>query len=382
MNDTILEKFKELFKTDALLFRSPGRINLLGEHIDYNDGIVLPAGIDKYIYMAIQNRSDDEIHLYSMDYKASFQSSLTNLVKSDELWPNYILGVVDQFKKEGEKLQGFNLVFSGTIPQGAGMSSSAALECAIGFALQDLNESSFENMELAELAQRAEHEFVGVKCGLMDQFASVFAKRDHFIKFDTQSLAYSYLPFESEEYSFLLLDSKVKHSLASSAYNERREQCEEGLRVITSHLPAITSFRQVTLAQLDQFLAADYPILYRRCNFVVKEMGRVEKAGSALLKNDFKTIGNLLFETHKGLSENYEVSCEELDFLVEKAKNNPHVLGARMMGGGFGGCTLNLIRKDKKDEIIQELTNLYHLQFSINLKSYAVNLSDGTEKLN
>ena len=380
MDIILVKKFKELFEdaSEPHLIRSPGRINLLGEHVDYNEGLVLPGAIDKYIYLAIQERKDSEIHLYSMDYDDSYQSTITEFKRSNKLWANYILGVVDQYLKAGKEINGFNLAFCGNIPQGAGLSSSAALECATAYGLQMTNGWELSRMELAKLAQAAENEFVGVNCGLMDQFASLFGKENKLIQFDCQSLQYNYFPFNSSEYEFILFDSQVNHSLASSAYNERRQQCEKGVKMINDHHPEIKSLRQVTPELLGRYVKQQDPLIYQRCNFIVNEIKRVQAASQSLLDHDFGRLGQLMYDTHEGLSEDYEVSCSELDFLVEHVKKNPAVLGSRMMGGGFGGCTINLVKTDLADEIIDDTATAYTKQTGLEMKSYKVKLVDGT----
>lgn len=383
MDISLVKKFKELFKgTSKLhLIRSPGRINLLGEHVDYNEGLVLPAAIDKYIYLAIQEREDDQIHLYSMDYDDSYQSTITEFKHSNKLWANYILGVVDEYLKVGKDIKGFNLVFSGDIPQGAGLSSSAALECAVAYGLQKINALQFSRIELAKLAQAAENNFVGVNCGLMDQFASLFGKENQLIQFDCQSLDYNYFPFSSPDYVFILFDSQVNHSLASSAYNERREQCEKGVKMIKAYHSEIKSLRQVTPEQLELYVKNQAPLVYQRCHFVVNEIKRVQEVCQSLLNDDFEHVGQLMYETHEGLSQHYEVSCSELDFLVEYSKGNQAILGARMMGGGFGGCTINLVKKDNVEEIIADASIAYKERTGLEMKSYKVMLVDGTHEL-
>lgn len=385
MDISLVDKFKKHFKdgntTELYLIRSPGRINLLGEHVDYNEGLVLPAAIDKYIYLIIQKRQDSKIHLYSLDYDEFYQSTITEYKYSNKLWANYILGVLDQFLQLGEDIAGFNLAFTGDIPQGAGLSSSAALECATAYGLQKINDLQLSRMELAKLAQAAENKFVGVNCGLMDQFASLFGKSNHIIQFDCQSFDYSYLPFSSFDYVFILFDSKVEHSLVSSAYNERREQCEKGIAMINEYHPEIKSLRQVTHDLLDRYVKFQDPLVYQRCSFIVNEIMRVRAVSQALLTDDFKSLGQLMYETHEGLSQNYEVSCAELDFLVEYVKKNPAVLGARMMGGGFGGCTINLIRKDEADEIVADTASAYKKQMGLEMKNYKVTFVDGTHDL-
>lgn len=378
---TLIAKFKELYNDEPLLFRSPGRINLIGEHVDYNNGIVLPGAIDKYIYIALQNRGDDQIHLYSLNYQESFQCLITELKQSDSLWANYILGVVDQFQRLGIAIKGFNLVFFGDIPQGSGLSSSAALECATAFGLQKTNALQFTRMELAQLAQSAEHDFVGVNCGLMDQFASLFGKKDFLIEFDCQSLDYRYLPFKPGYYDFILFDTQVKHSLASSAYNERRRQCERGVELIARHHPEIESLRQVTMEMLEEYVKMQEPLVFQRCSFIVNEIWRVKKAVKAIVNKDFKALGQLMYDAHKGLSEDYDVSCQELDFLVGQVKHNNAVIGARMMGGGFGGCTINLIRKDKIESVITNISQTYKVEFGIELRIYKLKLSGSTEQI-
>lgn len=377
----LVAKFRDLYHDEPLLFRSPGRINLIGEHVDYNDGIVLPGAIDKYIYLALQNRIDNQICLYSLDYQEAFSCMTTEVTQSDTLWANYILGVVDQFQKLGIAIQGFNLVFSGDIPQGAGLSSSAALECVTAFGLQEMNSLQFTRMELAKLAQSAEHDFVGVNCGLMDQFASLFGKEAFLIEFDCQSLNYRYLPFVLDQYDFLLFDTQVKHSLASSAYNERRQQCETGVELIAKHYPEIGSLRQVTMGMLEKYIKDQNPLVFRRCRFIVDEIQRVKNAVEAIVNKDFKKLGQMMYAAHKGLSEDYEVSCQELDFLVDQVKLDPAVLGARMMGGGFGGCTINLILKDKTDHVIDTVSQAFKVQFGVDLQVYKLKLSAGTEQI-
>lgn len=383
MDTVLIKKYKELFgeSQEPHLIRSPGRINLLGEHVDYNMGLVLPAAIDKYIYIAIQERKDSQIHLYSLDYEELYESSVTEFKRSNKLWANYILGVVDQFVKRGENLKGFNMVFSGDIPQGSGLSSSAALECATAYGLQKLNGFSLDRMEMAKLAQAAENQFVGVNCGLMDQFASLHGRKNHLIQFDCESLEYSYFPFTSTDYMFILFNSQVNHSLASSAYNERREQCEKGVAMIREHHPEIKSLREVSPELLDRYVKQQDPLVYQRCTYIVNEIQRVQEASQALLDDDFIRVGKLMYETHQGLSQDYDVSCVELDFLVNHLKNNPAVLGSRMMGGGFGGCTINLIKKDRVDEIIADTASAYKKHTGLEMKSYKVNLVDGTEDL-
>jgi len=375
---TIEKTFINQFNTEPVMFCSPGRINLIGEHTDYNQGLVLPAAIDKYIYMAIAKREDEEVHIYSEDYKALYTTSLTSLTQSGKLWPDYINGVIDKMQKDGKNLGGVNIVFGGDIPQGAGLSSSAAIECVTAFALNSIFNLEYSSLELAKIGQAAENNFVGVNCGLMDQFASVFGKANNLIKLDCESYEYSYIPFNTEEYSLVLFDTQVKHSLASSAYNERRRECERGVELIQKHHPEVRSLRQVTLQMLNNYVKNVDEVVYRRCEFVVNEIERLQNACNDLLNNDFRQFGRRMFETHEGLKNKYEVSCPELDFLVDFVQRFPEVIGARMMGGGFGGCTINLIKTEELDRIADQTLQAYKDSLGLDMKIYHVNIENGT----
>src|SRR5690606_35749569 len=373
----IEKTFLEKFVGEYALFRSPGRINLIGEHTDYNEGLVLPAAIDKHIIMAIGKRDDHEIHIYSHDYSDSFTTALEDLKPSGKLWPDYIMGVIDQFQKAGKELQGLNIVFGGNIPQGAGLSSSAAVECVTAFGLNTIFYLGFTSLELAKLGQAAENQFVGVNCGLMDQFASIFGKADHLIKLDCKSFEYTYIPFNTKEYSLVLFDTQVKHSLASSAYNERRRQCEYGVELIQKHHPEVGSLRDATHDMLNKYVKNADEIVYNRCEFVVSEIQRLQDACNDLLADDFIQFGKRMFETHDGLQNKYEVSCEELDVLVDAVKKHPEVIGARMMGGGFGGCTINLIENDAVEKVIEATSKEYKDITGKDMQVYRVSIKDG-----
>src|SRR5690554_6886503 len=332
----IEQSFKAKFNSSPDLFCSPGRINLIGEHTDYNNGLVLPAAIDKYIIFAIAIRDDNEIHIFSQDYQDTHITSLTDIQISGKLWPDYIMGVIDQTQKIGKNISGVNIVFGGNIPQGAGLSSSAAVECVTAYAFNSLFNLGLNSLELAKISQKAENEFVGVKCGLMDQFASIFGKENKFIKLDCETYKHEYIPFDTNEYSLILFDTQVKHSLASSAYNERRQQCEYGVQLIHNHHPQVTSLRQVTQEMLDKFIKPVDELTYKRCRYIIQEIKRVEDSCNDLSASNFREFGKRMFQTHEGLKSEYEVSCDELNFLVEFVKDYHEVLGARMMGGGFG----------------------------------------------
>lgn len=357
---------------------SPGRINLIGEHTDYNNGLVLPAAIDKYIVLSISKREDNEVHIFSQDYQHSHITSLSDIQNSNKLWPNYLLGVINHIQNKYKSIAGINIVFGGNIPQGAGLSSSAAVECATAFAINSLFNLDLNPLELARIAQTAENEFVGVQCGLMDQFASTFGKENKLIKLDCETYDYKFIPFDNKDYSLVLFDTQVKHSLASSAYNERRNQCEYGVQLIQKHNPKIKSLRQVNQEMLDNFVKPVDKIVYNRCEFIIQEIKRVEDSCEDLLKENYIQFGNRMFQTHDGLKNQYEVSCDELDFLVDQVKNHPEVLGARMMGGGFGGCTINLIENESIERIANSTAKAYEQSTGKPMKVYPVSIVDGT----
>lgn len=382
LRDAVYEKYQELFDNSPLLVRSPGRVNLIGEHTDYNNGLVLPAAIDKNIVLAIGKRDDGAIHLYSLDQDQTYTTALDRLERSPLLWPDYILGVAQQLAKRGYALEGFNVVFGGDIPQGAGLSSSAALECATGFALNELFDLGIARLDLALTAQAAENEFVGVKCGLMDQFASVFGQEQRLIKLDCADFSHEYIPFNNPDLRIVLFDTQVKHSLASSAYNERREQCEYGVSLIRAHQPEVKSLRDATLEQLDRYVKPVDGVVYNRCRYVVSEIKRLQDGCDDLKRDDFESFGKRMFETHDGLQHLYEVSCKELDILVDLVRDNDAVLGARMMGGGFGGCTINLVKASEVDRLITEVTEAYTEKTRRKTQAYVANISAGTARLN
>ena len=361
--------------------KSPGRINIIGEHTDYNDGFVLPTAIDKAVYVAVSERDDDLIKLYAEDFKAFYESSLSSLAPTDAGWPNYILGVVNQFVEQGLPVRGFNLYIDGDVPLGAGLSSSAAVECATGFALNVLFDLKLDRVALAKIGQLAEHTFAGVKCGIMDQFASILSKANHVVRLDCRDLSYSYEPLELGDYTLLLLNSNVKHSLASSAYNDRREACEQGVAWIQEKYPAVKSLRDAEQSMLTEILLPKDETVYRKCKYVVEEVQRVQDACAALHVGDLEEVGRLMYLTHAGLQHDYQVSCPEIDFLVEYVSHFPEVLGARMMGGGFGGCTINIVHQSFVDLLIQRIAPAYKEKFNKDLEPIHVVPSNGTELL-
>lgn len=380
MENKIAKQFAELYpgSSSPLLVRSPGRINIIGEHTDYNEGFVLPAAIDKAIYVAVAKRSDNEIHLYAVDYKENHVVNTNAVSPTEKHWPNYILGVVDQLQKRGYTIGGFNLVIDGDVPLGAGLSSSAAVECATAFALNELFGLQISKLDMVKIGQKAEHTFAGVMSGIMDQFASMFGKKNHVIQLDCRSLQYEYFPLELKTYKILLLNTNVKHSLSSSEYNTRRQQCEQGVAWVREHNKDVLSLRDVNMQMLNEYVLPKDKLIYTRCKYVLEEIQRVLSGSEDLQRGDIKALGKKMFRTHEGLSKEYEVSCAELDFLVDAVKDNSTVIGARMMGGGFGGCTINIIEENAIEGLTAQLKPVYEKTFDKELTCYIAGIDNGT----
>jgi len=374
------EYFEKIFqKAPETIFLSPGRINIIGEHVDYNDGFVMPAAINKYICFAVSKNPTSDCTIVAKDLNQAYKFDSNDVLKPiDKMWANYILGVLKQLKDKGFAMSGFNIVFSSTIPMGAGLSSSAALECGIGYAMNTLFDLGLTKEEIALIGQKSEHTFVGVNCGIMDQFASVFGKKNSVIKLDCNTLEYEYYKADFKKYSLLLLDSNVKHTHLTSGYNVRRQEVEQGLAIIKQHFPEVKTFRDCTETMVLELKEKLGETVFKRCHFVVKEIQRVLDAAEALEKSDFRKLGELMSQTHEGLSKEYEVSCEEIDFLVDAVQHEKSVLGSRMMGGGFGGCSINLIEKGSENELIERISQQYQNAFGIELKPYKVKISKGT----
>jgi galactokinase len=379
--DRIKEAFTSRFEQEPRLFRSPGRINLIGEHTDYNAGFVLPASVDKAVYFAITPREDNQVLLHAVDLKDTYACTLDDLSRPPAEWPIYQLSVLDQLHKSGIKISGFQASFGGDIPVGAGMSSSAALECCLLFALNEVFELGLDRLTIVKMAQKAENEYVGVKCGIMDQFASVFGKPESVIRLDCRSLAYEYFPFPMDEYVLILCDTRVKHSLADSAYNKRREECEEGVKVLKKHYPEIKSLRDASPALVRKHAAEMGTVVYCRCKYMTEEIARVQKACELLLAGDLEGFGREMYATHDGLQHEYEVSCPELDFLVAETRSNDYVVGARMMGGGFGGCTINLVKREGVEDFETQMKEAYMQEFGIKLPCFRVTITEGTTEV-
>jgi len=382
VNDSVSISFFHHFeKKPSFIVQSPGRINLIGEHTDYNNGFVLPAAINLGISLAVAPNDTDTCNIYSTDYKETFSFTLTDMKPSSEQpWANYIMGVVNEFQKAGKKISGFDCAFGGDIPIGSGLSSSAALECGIGFALDQLYELKLEKWDLIKMAQKAEHNFAGVQCGIMDQFAVVQGKKDHFIRLDCNSLEFEYFPFKDSQFSIVLCNSMVKHALVDSEYNKRRQECESGVKVLQNQWPSVNSLRNGSLEQLEKVKSQLSPIVYNRCRYVMEENERVLLAGNDLHHNDLPSVGEKLYKSHEGLSKLYEVSCPELDFLVESTRDMPEVLGSRMMGGGFGGCTINLVENSFVEKFEGVIRAAYKNKFDLDLEIYRVSIEDGVGK--
>lgn len=386
MNDILIQNTTAFFEKSfgskpEKVVLSPGRINIIGEHIDYNDGYVLPAAIDKVICFAFQKSNSKKSKIIAIDLNEEFEIDLTEEVKlSDIVWTNYIRGVIKQLQDNGFSFEGFNCVFSSNIPVGSGLSSSAALECGMIFGIKQLFDLKIEKVDIALLGQKAEH-WVGINCGIMDQFSSVHGLENKVIKLDCNTLDFEYHNADFKEYSLVLFDSNVKHSLFTSEYNTRRIECEQGLSIIKNNFPEVKSFRDCSEEQLLSIQDKMSETVFKRVHFVVKEINRVIKACEALDKGDIELLGQLLFETHYGLSQEYEVSCAELDMLVDTAKADHAIIGSRVMGGGFGGCTINLIKKGHENEVKSKFSNLYLDTFGIQLKFYDVKISNGTTLL-
>lgn len=363
--------------------QSPGRINIIGEHTDYNDGFVLPAAIDKRTELTLRRKEASSIcRITAGNFGETFEFNLNNYAPLSGGWQNYVMGVVHELQQLGAKLSGFEAEFMGTVPIGSGMSSSAALECSFAYGLNELFDLKLEKFQLIKAAQMAEHHFVGIKCGIMDQFASMMGKKNQVMLLDCRSLDYSYFPLDLGDYQFLLLNTKVSHSLADSAYNNRRAACEAGVAIIQKTQPQVKKLRDVSLENLATFRNSMPSEMYQRCYHVVAENHRVLEATKALQQKDFKTLGQLMYQSHFSLQKDYEVSCPELDFLVEQSLSEPAILGSRMMGGGFGGCTINIINKKNYDIFVTKISEIYQQQFNIDLEAYAVSIENGTSLIN
>lgn len=380
MQQKIRTKFQELFTTEGSVYASPGRINLIGEHTDYNGGFVFPGAIDKGMIAEIKPNGTGKVRAFSIDLDDYAEFGLNEDDAPKASWARYIFGVCRETIKRGGQIQGFDTVFAGDVPLGAGMSSSAALESTYAYALNDLFSLNIDKFELAKIGQSTEHNYCGVNCGIMDQFASVFGKKGSLIRLDCRSLEYKYFPFDPKGYKLVLLDSVVKHELASSAYNKRRKSCENVVAAIRRNHPEVEFLRDATMEMLNEVKADVSAEDYMRAEYVIEEIQRVLDVCDALEKGDYETVGEKMYGTHHGMSKLYEVSCEELDFLNDVAKACG-VTGSRVMGGGFGGCTINLVKEELYDNFVKKAFSAYTEKFGHEPKLYDVIISDGARKL-
>ena len=380
MQEKIRAKFQELFNTTGSLYASPGRINLIGEHTDYNNGFVFPGAVDKGMIAEIKLNGTDKVRAFALDLNDYAEFGLNEEDAPEASWARYIFGVCREVIKRGGKIAGFDTVFAGDVPLGAGMSSSAALESTYAFALNDMFDLGIEKYELAKIGQATEHNYCGVKCGIMDQFASVFGRDGSLIRLDCRSGEYQYFPWHPKGYRLVLVNSCVKHELAGSPYNERRLQCEHVAEVIKQTHPEVESLRDASMEMLEEVKSQITADEYKRARYVIGEVVRVLTVCDALEKDDYETVGKMMYETHYGLSQEYEVSCEELDFLNDKAKKCG-VTGSRIMGGGFGGCTINLVKDELYDQFVKEIVPAFTEKYGHEPKIYDVVIGDGSRKL-
>lgn len=376
MKDELRTAFVERFSSNPVFYASAGRINLIGEHTDYNGGFVFPGAIDKYIMTAININGTDKVRLYSVDMNQYTEFGLREEDKPAEQWACYVFGVCREILKRGFEVKGFDAVFAGNVPLGAGLSSSAALESCFAYALNDLfNDNKISIFELALIGQSTEHNYCGVNCGIMDQFASVFGKKDCLMRLDCRSLEFKYFPFKPVGYKLVLVNSQVKHELVDSPYNKRRESCERVAKTL-----GVETLRDADMSMLEAAKVQISDEDYKRAVYVIGEKQRVLDVCEALEKGDYETVGQRMYETHHGLSKDYEVSCEELDFLNDVAKECG-VTGSRIMGGGFGGCTINLVKEELYDTFVQTAKTKFNEKYGIEPIIIDVVISDGAHKV-
>jgi galactokinase len=367
-------------RNKTITAQSPGRINIIGEHTDYNDGFVLPAAIDKKsVFKLALNGTDCQVAITAGNVQESFSFDLKSFHPISSGWQNYVMGVVYELQKLGAKITGFDGEFEGDVPIGSGMSSSAALECSLVYGLNELFELGFSKWQLIKACQMAEHYFVGIKCGIMDQFASMMGKKNQVMLLDCRSLEFQYYPLDLGDYELLLLNTNVSHSLAESQYNQRRAACGEGVEMIQKIHPEVQNLRDVSLDMLLSLVGEMPEHIFRRCHHIVSENQRVLEATKSLQKKNFQQLGQLIYQSHFSLQTDFEVSCPELDFLVQQTLDKDYILGSRMMGGGFGGCTINVIDKKFKDQYIEDISLVYHQHFGLHLAAYSVSVEDGAK---
>lgn len=356
---------------------APGRINIIGEHTDYNNGFVLPAAINRGTRFEIEsNGTPDTVRLRAKNLNESVSFKISSAINLPT-WAKYLYGVLMEISKYSGQIMGFNAEFSGNVPIGSGLSSSASLECSFAIGLNELWDLKIDNWQIIKACQMAEHHYVGIKCGIMDQFASVMGKDGHVVRLDCSDLSYEYIPCDLIDYEIVLLNTNVSHELANSAYNERREQCESAVNKLKVKYPHIKSLRDVDTKMLNTSKIPLTRVEHARAQHIITENDRVLQASEALLGGHIKTLGKLMYQSHESLSTQYEVSCPELDYLVYLSKDNTNVIGSRMMGGGFGGCTINLVKKGHTVNFIEQLAELYNNKFNISLNAYQLAIGNG-----
>ncbi len=377
----LLEAFQARFGTAANIYRAPGRVNLIGEHTDYNDGFVLPAAIEFYCWVAAAARKDGKVAIYSENFNETVEASLDSLTPlGKKHWSNYPLGVAWVLRQAGKPLTGANLYIAGEVPLGAGLSSSAAIEVAVGLALVSVSGLAVDRAELAQLCQKAENEFVGARVGIMDQFVSCHGRASHALMLDCRSLEYELVKLPANV-QLVMCNTMVKHELASGEYNARRAECEEGVRNLRTAFPEVRALRDVTLAQLEAHRQKLSPRVFARCRHVITENERVKSAVKTLHRGDSKALGALLQDSHRSLRDDYEVSCKELDLMVEIAMAQPGLIGARMTGGGFGGCTVNLVESAAVSNFKQDVAEEYSSKTGLTPEIYVSPASEGAQQL-
>lgn len=382
MSTTLINDVKKVyidtFNKEPLLIFSPGRINIIGEHTDYNDGFVFPAAVNKGIAAALEKSDSNLSTAYALDKESKIEFKLDKIKPSKEgSWQNYVFGVVAEIQNRNKTIGNFNIVFKGDIPGGAGMSSSAALENSVVFGLNELFNLGLSKEDMIYISQKAEHNYVGVNCGIMDQYASMFGIEDNALHLDCRTIEAKPHKIDFKDHQLMLINTNVKHSLSDSAYNDRRSACES-----ISELLGIKALRDATEHDLESIKDQVTPENYQKALYVIQENERTIKAAEAIENDDLETLGTLIYDSHQGLQHQYKVSCEELDFLVDQAKLNPHVLGARMMGGGFGGCTINLIAKTEAENFAQTASKAYKAAFNKDCSVYFIELAQGTHRVN
>lgn len=375
MKEKIKQEFAKRFGEGGTMYASAGRINLIGEHTDYNGGFVFPGAIDKCIAAQIKENGTDKVRVYSIDIDDYAEFGLNEEDAPKAQWARYIFGVCRETIKRGFVVKGFDTVFAGNVPLGAGLSSSAALESCFAFAMNDMfNENKIDKFELARIGQSTEHNYCGVNCGIMDQFASVFGKKNCLMRLDCRSMEFQYFPFEPKGYKLVLVDSVVKHELVDSPYNKRRQSCERVAATI-----GVETLRDAEMADLEKVKSQISEEDYCRAKYVIEEKQRVLDVCDALQAGDYDTVGDRMYKTHEGMSKLYEVSCEELDYLNDIAKECG-VTGSRIMGGGFGGCTINLVKDELYDNFIVVAKAKFNEKYGHEPKIYDVVISDGAHK--